>query len=430
MSFAFWVFLLLLVITFVVRAPIGYGMFAAGIVYLLIEGKDLSVVGQVVMGRLFSGFVLLAIPLFILCAQILNDSSVTGKIFNFAHGLVGRFHGGLAQVNVVNSVIFSGMSGSAIADASGTGLVEIKAMVDGGYPKPFACATTVATATIGPIIPPSIPMVIYGSIASASIGTLFIAGIVPGLALALLMMILVRFLSKRRGYPKDEWPGTANVLGRGAAAFPALLAPVILIGGIYTGVFTPTEAAAVATLYALILALAIYRSMSLKGLWTAMRVALTQSAKVTVIIAAAFLVNYIVASEGVPRLIAERVLRVTTDPLNLVVLVTLVFLVAGMFLDGTVILLIMVPVIIPALESAGVDLIYFGVILTLTLMIGLCSPPFGLLLFVVSSTTKTPLKEIIQSVWPFLGIMLLALVALILMPDAVLWLPRMAGYRG
>jgi len=430
MSIAFTVFLVLLVVTFIIRTPIGYGMFAAGITYLLLEGLNLGLVGQVVMGRMFSSFVLLAIPLFILGAQIMNDSTVTTKIFHFAHGLVGRFHGGLAQVNVVNSVIFSGMSGSAIADASGTGLIEIKAMVDGGYPKPFSCATTVATATIGPIIPPSIPMVIYGSIASASIGTLFVAGLVPGVLLAVLQMIALRFIAIRRGYPRDSWPGFANVLGRSLAALPALLAPVILIGGIYAGVFTPTEAAAVATLYALILALIVYRAMSARELWSALRVSLSQSAKVAVIIAGAFLVNYIVAVEGVPRRVAEWMLGVTGDPLMLVILMTGVFLLAGMFFDGTVILLIMVPVVLPALEIAGVDLIYFGIVLTLTLMIGLASPPFGLLLFVVASTTKTPLKDIIREIWVFLAIMLAALTLLILWPDFVLWLPRLSGYSG
>jgi tripartite ATP-independent transporter DctM subunit len=430
MSLAFIVFALILVIVFVIRAPLGYGMFAAGIVYLLIEGRDLGVVGQVVMGRWFSMYVLLAIPLFIVGAQIMNDSKVTSRIFQFADGLVGRFHGGLAQVNVLNSVIFSGMSGSAIADASGTGLIEVRAMVDRGYPKAFAAATTAATATLGPIIPPSIPLVIYGSIASVSVGVLFMAGIFPGLLLAGLQMLLVRYISKRRGYPRETWPGMGQLIGLTIAAVPALLAPVILLGGIYTGVFTPTEAAAVATLYALLLAFLVYRSMTLKALWRVLQVSVRQSSVVMVVIGGAFLVNYIVATEGIPQVAAAWLLSVTSDPLPLVILIMAVFLIIGMFLDGTLILLIMVPVVLPALTAAGVDLVYFGILIVFNLMIGMCTPPFGLLLFVVSTTTRTPLRDIITEIRPQLGVMLIALLVLTLVPELTLWVPHLMGYEG
>lgn len=430
MSFAFTMLLVIFVAAFLLRMPLAYGMISAGIVYLSLTGADLGNAAQLMMGGYYSKFILIAVPLFIFGAQIMNDSTVTERIFHFAHGVVGRLHGGLAQVNVVNSVIFSGMSGSAVADASGAGLMEIKAMADGGYPKPFACATTAATATIGPIIPPSIPMVIYAYLSGASVGMLFAGGMVPGIVLAGMQMLMIRFVSRRRGFPREAWPGLANLLGRFLSAFPALLAPVILLGGIYSGAFTPTEAAAVASLYALLLAFLVYRSMSPRAFLEMFRTVVKQTAVVTLIIGGAFLVNYAVASEGLPRKVAAAILDVTDDRLALLLLLNLLFLVMGMFLDTLVMLLIMVPIVLPILAQAGIDPVHFGVIITLNMMIGLSTPPFGVILFVVSSMTRTPLKDVIHEIWPFLGIMIVTLIILILAPDIVLWFPRVLGYAG
>lgn len=430
MTLAFGLLLAVFVLAFLIRLPLAYGMMSAGFVYLFASGTSLGIFAQVTMGGYYTKFILLAVPLFIFGAQAMNDSTVTEKIFNFADGLVGRLHGGLAQVNVVNSVIFSGMSGSAVADASGTGLMEIKAMADGGYPKDFACATTAATSTIGPIIPPSIPMVIYAYLAGTSVGMLFAAGMVPGLFLAAMQMVLVRFIAKRRGFPREMWPGAAQLLGRFLVAVPALLAPVILLGGIYSGIFTPTEAAAIASLYALLLAFIVYRSMDFKAFYSMFQVVVRQSATVALIVGGAFIVNYAVASEGIPRLFANAILGITENPMLLLILINILFLVMGMFLDTMVLLLIMVPVVLPILQQAGIDPVFFGVIIVLNMMIGLSTPPFGVLLFVVSSTTATPLKDVIREIWPFLGIMIITLIILIFSPDVVLWVPRLLGYEG
>jgi len=403
---------------------------AAGIVYLVASGTDLGLFAQVTMNGYYSKFVLLAVPLFIFMAQIMNDSTVTEKIFHFAHALVGRSPGGLAQVNVVNSVIFSGMSGSAVADASGTGLVEIKAMANGGYPKDFACATTAATSTIGPIIPPSIPMVIYAYLSATSVGMLFAAGMVPGLLLAGMQMVLIHFLAKRRGYPREQWPGLGQALGRFLVAAPALLTPVILLGGIYSGVFTPTEAAAVASLYALLLAFVVYRAMGPSEFYSMFQTTVRQSATVGLIVGAAFIINYAVAVEGIPRAFADAILSISTDPLVLLILINLLFLGMGMFLDTMVLLLIMVPVVLPVMRLVGIDPVFFGVVIVLNMMIGLSTPPFGVLLFIVSSTTGTPLQDVIRQIWPFLGIMIVSLIVLILFPDIVLFVPRLMGYGG
>ncbi len=430
MSVAFGLLLLVFITAFLIRIPLAYGMMAAGIVYLVASGTDLGLFAQVTMNGLYSKFVLLAVPLFIFMAQIMNDSTVTEKIFHFAHAIVGRMPGGLAQVNVVNSVIFSGMSGSAVADASGTGLVEIKAMANGGYPKDFACATTAATSTIGPIIPPSIPMVIYAYLSATSVGMLFAAGMLPGLLLAGMQMVLIYFLAKRRGYPREMWPGLGQTMGRFLVAAPALLTPLILLGGIYSGVFTPTEAAAVASMYALVLAFVVYRSMGRSEFYSMFQTTVRQSATVGLIVGAAFIINYAVAVEGIPRAFADAILSISNDPLVLLILINLLFLVMGMFLDTMVLLLIMVPVVLPVMRLVGIDPVFFGVVIVLNMMIGLSTPPFGVLLFIVSSTTGTPLQDVIRQIWPFLAIMIVSLIILILFPDIVLFVPRLMGYGG
>ena len=430
MSLAFALLLVVFIGAFLIRIPLAYAMMSAGIVWLVASGSDLGVLAQVTMNGFYSKWVLLAVPLFIFGAQVMNDSTVTAKIFDFAHALVGRMPGGLAQVNVVNSVIFSGMSGSAVADASGTGLVEIKAMANGGYPKDFACATTAATSTIGPIIPPSIPMVIYAYLSATSVGMLFAAGMLPGLLLAGMQMVLIRYLAQRRGFPREMWPGFGQAFGKFLVAIPALLTPVILLGGIYSGAFTPTEAAAIASIYSLLLAFVVYRALGWSGFYKMFQTTVRQSATVGLIVGGAFIINYAVALEGIPRAFADAILSISLEPLVLLILVNLLFLVMGMFLDTMVLLLIMIPVVLPVMEQVGIDPVYFGVVIVLNMMIGLSTPPFGVLLFIVSSTTGTPLQAVISQIWPFLAIMIASLVVLILVPEIVLFVPRLLGYGG
>lgn len=430
MTLAFSALLVVLVVGFVARVPLGHAMMAAGVFYLVLADRDLGNAAQLVMGGLYSKFVLLAVPMFIFSAQIMNNSTVTDRVFGLAHALVGKFRGGLAQVDVVTSVIFSGMSGSAIADASGPGLMITRSQIRGGYAPAFACAATCASATIGPIIPPSIPMVIYGYIAGTSVGMLFAAGMVPGLLVAAIQMALIGYIARRRDFPIPGWMGFVALLTSFIKALPALMTVVILLGGIYSGIFTPTEAAAVAALWALMLAFVVYRSMGPADFWKVFRVTLRQTAAISMVIAGALLVSYAVAAEGVGRRLADLILNLTDSGTLLLLLVMVIFLVLGMFLDTIVLLLVMVPIILPAMNAAGVDPVHLGVVLTLNMMIGLSTPPMGVLLLLMSNLTSTPLRDIIREIWPFLANLLLTLTVLIFFPAISLWIPRLLGYTG
>jgi tripartite ATP-independent transporter DctM subunit len=430
MTMAFAALLIVLVAGFLTRVPLGHAMIVAGIFYLILSDRDLGNASQLVMGGLYSKFILLAVPMFIFSAQIMNNSTVTDRVFDLAHALVGKLRGGLAQVDVVASVIFSGMSGSAIADASGPGLLITRSQIRGGYPPGFACAATCASATIGPIIPPSIPMVIYGYIASTSVGMLFAAGLIPGLLIAALQMVLIGFIARRRGFPAPGWMGFMTLITSFIKALPALMTVVILLGGIYSGIFTPTEAAAVAALWALLLAFLVYRSMGPKDFWRVFRVTLRQTSAISMVLAGALLISYAVAAEGAGRRLAEAILSLTDNGTLLLVLVMLIFLVLGMFLDTIVLLLVMVPIVLPAMNAAGVDPVHLGVVITLNMMIGLSTPPMGVLLLLMSNLTSTPLGEIIREMWPFLLNLIFALMVLIFFPAISLWLPGLLGYSG
>lgn len=430
MSLAFALMLAVFAACFLLRMPLGYGLISAGIVYLFVAGEQMSQAAQLIAGGFNAQFILIAVPLFIFAAQIMNSSTVTDRMFDFAHAVVGRLRGGLAQVNVVNSVIFSGMSGSAVADTSGVGLVEIKAMTDNGYPRGFACATTAATATIGPIIPPSIPMVIFASLTGTSVGTLFAGGLVPGLLLAAMQMVLIRFVAVRRGFPQGTWDGFAALLTTFLRALPALLTPAILLGGIYSGVFTPTEAAAIASLYAMVLAFVVYRTMTPSAFWTMFHGVVKQTAAVSLIIGGAFIVNYAVAAEGLPRTAADAVLGITDSPLLLLFVICALFLLIDVVVDTTVMLLVFIPIAFPITVAAGIDPVHFGVVITLAMMIGLSLPPIGVSLLITSQMSRTPLSEVIADIWQYLAIMITTLVILILVPDIVLWVPRLTGYDG
>ena len=428
MSSAFGLMLLVFLVGFLIRMPVGYSMLSSGVVYFLASGEGLRNASALISNGYYSKFILIAVPMFIFGAQVMNDSTVTTRIFEFAHAVVGRMHGGLAQVNVVNSVIFSGMSGSAIADASGTGTMEIKAMRDAGYPRGFACATTAASATIGPIIPPSIPMVIFAYLSGTSVGMLFAGGIVPGLFLSAMLMVFIRIIAKRRRFERQQWLGMAHLMATFLRALPAVLTPVILLGGIYSGAFTPTEAAGVAALYAIALAALVYRSLGPRQLWEVVGSATSQSAKVGLLIGGAFLLNYAIAVEGIPRAAADLLLSFTIGSIGLLIIVNVVFLLMGMFLDTTVMLLVMIPIILPTLLQAGVDPVHFGVTITLNMMIGLSTPPFGVLLFIVGAGSRTPLREVIREIWPFLAIMFVTLWVLVFVPEIVLFVPELLGY--
>ena len=418
-----------LVAAMLLRMPIGFSMLAAGFAYLLATRQDLGLVAEQVGNGLYNSYVLLAVPLFVFAANIMNAGTISERIFDFCRVLVGRMRGGLAQVDILVSVVFSGMSGSAIADAAGPGLVTIRAMLKKPeYPRGFAAAVVVASATLGPIIPPSIPMVIYAMVSGASVGALFLGGVIPGLLMALLMMGVVQIIAARRNMPREEkiplreWPSIAF---RGALP---LSMPIVLLGGIYSGVFTPTEAAAVAALHALILAALVYRALTWRSFWGVVMESTRGSAVITIILAGSFMLNYAFTAEGVPQAMAQWVQGMQLSQLEFLLLVNLLFLVFGCFLDVSVLLLVFVPMLLPAARLLGVDLVHFGVLVVLNMMIGLIHPPFGMLLFVTKALTGIPIGEMMKEGWPFLVMLLLLLLAMTLFPQIVLWLPQTMGY--
>ncbi|NDH50679.1 MAG: TRAP transporter large permease [Betaproteobacteria bacterium] len=418
-----------LVAGMLLRMPIGFAMLASGIAYLLVKGQDVGLVAEQVGNGLYNSYVLLAVPLFVFAANIMNAGTVSERLFDFCRILVGRMRGGLAQVDILVSVIFSGMSGSAIADAAGPGLVTIRQMLKKPeYTRGFAGAVVVASATLGPIIPPSIPMVIYAMVSGASVGALFLGGVVPGFLMAALMMLVVHTIAVRRNMPRDEpvprseWAG---LIFRGALP---LSMPIVLLGGIYSGIFTPTEAAAVAALHALVLASVVFRALSWRSFWGVVMESTRASAVITIILAGSFILNYAFTAEGVPQAMAQWVDSMQLSQIRFLLLVNLMFLVLGCFLDVSVLLLVFVPMLLPAVKLLGIDLVHFGVLVVLNMMIGLIHPPFGMLLFVTKALTGIPIGEMMQEGWPFLVMLLLLLLAMTAFPQIVLWLPQTMGY--
>ena len=391
------------VVFFLGRGSIAMGMVASTVVYCLLKGISLVEVVETMVISFDNQFILLAVPLFILSARVMNIGGITTRIFNFADSAVGCLRGGLAHVNVLASIIFSGMTGSALADASGLGLMEIKAMDDAGYDRPFSCAVTAATATIGPIIPPSIPMVFYAMLSGASLGNLFLGGVVPGLIMGGAMMGYIAVLARRRNYPVGTWGGLRGLVAALTQSFLSLLTPVILLGGIYSGVFTPTEAGAAAALYGLVLATVVYREMGARGLYQELVATVENVGFLSFIIAGAFCFSYVATVEGVSTKIAAFVVSVAPNPYVLLLLLNILFLVLGCFLDTMILLLVVIPMILPAVKALGIDLVHFGVVVILNMMIGLCTPPYGMLLFCVSGLTKTPLGLVVERSCPSCG---------------------------
>lgn len=427
-------FLLCLVTLFVIAgmgAPVAHAILVASFVYLLAAGQSIGVAGKTMMDGLYQGFILLAVPLFIVAANIMNAGTISDRLLGFCVALVGRFRGGLGHVNIVASLIFSGMSGSAIADAAGVGRILCEMMAKSGhYTRGYAAAITAASATIGPIIPPSIPMVLYALVSNTSIGYLFLAGIVPGLLMGAVLMALNAWLARRRGFGREATVPLRDLPLTTARAFPALLMPVILLYGIYGGVTTPTEAAAVAAFYALILAALFYRALSFRAFYEILVSSARSSAAVGLVIGGALILNYVVASENIPGRVAGSLMGLDIHPLVFLLAVNVLLLLLGCVLDATTIILVIIPLFLPASAALGIDPVHFGVVAIVNCMIGLITPPYGILLFVVATVTRIPLGEIIREIWPFLGVLVFALFLLILFPGLTLWLPRLMGYEG
>jgi C4-dicarboxylate transporter DctM subunit len=411
--------------------PIGHAMIAGSILYLLLAGLDLGTAAEQILNGMYVNYIILAVPLFILAAELMNIGSMTERLLRFCNAIVGRFRGGLAQVNVLQSVIFAGMSGSAIADAAGTGKMMQNMMTAGGkYRASYAAALTAATAVIGPIIPPSIPMILYALVSDASIGYLFLGGVIPGLLMAGAQMGIVAWGARRENFPVEPPTPLRELPGITIRAFPTLMMPVLLLGCIYSGITTPTEAAAIAGAYALLVAAVLYRSVSWGDFYRALLTSARTSAGIGMLIAGALVFNYVVTVENIPNGVKTLLTQWELSPIGFLIMVNLLLLALGCLLEGTTILLVVVPALIPTAMALGIDPVHFGVMVVVNIMLGLITPPYGLLLFVMTRIAEVPVRDIVRDVMPFLFAMIAALAVITFVPQTVLLLPRLFGYGG
>jgi C4-dicarboxylate transporter, DctM subunit len=411
--------------------PIGYSMIVGSIIYLFMRGLDLGTSAEQILNGLYNSYVLLAVPLFLVSAELMNVSKMTDHLLRFCDMLVGRFKGGLGHINIAQSIIFAGMSGSAIADLAGTGRISIDMMTrNNRYTLSYAAAITAASAVIGPIIPPSIPMVLYALVSDASVGYLFMGGVIPGLLMALAQMVINTIQAHRHNFPVEppiplrEWPYITWI------AMPALLMPVILLGGIYSGVVTPTEAAAVAAAYAFLVAAVWYRNISVQDTYGAVLNSARSTASIGLLICGALVFNYVVTVEQIPETVKGLLAGYDLSPNVFLFWVNIILLVLGCLLEGSTIILVILPIFIPTAKALGIDLVHFGVMAVFNIMIGLITPPYGLLLFIISAISGAPLRLIIRDTMPFVYAMIVALFVITYFPEVVLWLPRQMGYKG
>jgi tripartite ATP-independent transporter DctM subunit len=412
-----------------IGAPVALSMIASSILYLLLKGQDIGLAAEQMIQGLYDSFLLLAIPLFVIAANIMNAGTISERLLQWCLALVGRFRGGLGHVNVVANMIFAGMSGSAVADAVGLGKIIIDMMrKDNRYSPGYAAAITAAASTIGPIIPPSIPMVMYALVSDASIGYLFLGGFVPGVMMGVALMALNARQARIENVPLEEPIPRAQLPALTLRAFPALMMPVILLAGIYGGAVTPTEAAAIAAFYALLVATFLYRAMSLRTLRHVLLESSRATASIGLVIGASLIFNYIVASENIPAKVSTLMQGLSVSPLAFLIGVNVLFLLLGALLDATTIILVIIPLFIPTVKALGIDLVHFGVTAVVNCMIGLITPPYGVLLFVINATTGIPLKTIIGAIWPYIAVLVAALAVMLLIPETVLFLPKIFGY--
>jgi len=420
--------LVLLFAMLIIGVPVGIALAGSSMFYILAAGTvpDFVIIHRMVNG--VDSFPLLAIPFFILAGNLMNSAGITNRIFAFATACIGWLRGGLGHVNIIASVLFAGMSGAAVADAGGLGTIEIKAMRDAGYDDDFAVAVTAASSTIGPIIPPSLPMVVYGVMASASVGQLFAAGFIPGLLMAVALMLLVSWYARKRNYPRDARFNIRLLGTTFKRAFLSLLTPVIIVGGILTGAFTPTEAAISACVYALFLGIIVYRTLNWKRLLHVSMESIETSAIILFIVAAASIFAWILTSNRVTEQFAGMIMGITENPILILLLLNLVLFVVGCFMETVAAITILVPVLLPIAVSVGVDPVHFGVIMVLNLMIGLLTPPVGMVLYVLSRVAGISFERCSAATLPFLFPLVVVLAIITFFPAFSMWLPTLA-YR-
>jgi tripartite ATP-independent transporter DctM subunit len=405
--------------------PVVLAVMIPAVAYVLWNGFPIELIGQR-MAYALDSFPLVAVPVFIFVGNLMNQSGITEVIYRFATTLVGRVHGGLAQVNIVGSLIFSGMSGAALADIGGLGRIEVKAMTSHGFKREFAGALTCASAIVGPIFPPSIPLIIYGSATNVSIIQLLLAGIVPALICVALLMITVAYLAWRRNFPRaPRWPTLRELWGDFLPALPALMTPVLLVSGMLLGFFTPTEAASVTVAYDIFISAVIYRTLTWQHLVHSAFETLKSTSAILVIVAAAALFGWIMAIEQIPQVMARSLLSLSTDPLMLLLIVNGILLIAGMFLDSTTATLLIVPIIAAPLHLAGVDPVHLGIVAIFNLMLGLVTPPMGLALFLITDIAQVSMRAVLRELMPFYIPLLATLAIITFFPEVSLWIPKM-----
>jgi len=404
--------------------PVAFSLMLSSVVALLINGIPLDAfVQNISLG--INSFPLLAVPFFILAGQLMNSGGITTRIFRFANHLVGSIRGGLGQVNILNSLIFAGMSGAAIADASGFGIMEIKAMRDAGYDDDFSVAITAASSTIGPIIPPSIPMVVYGMAAEVSVGRLFIGGIIPGFLMTIALMVLTYLIATRRGYRTEPRVALRVFLKDLAAALPALITPLIIVGGILGGVFTATEAGAVAVLWALIIGLFVYREITFKDLPRVLFEAMYTTGQILFIVGGAAVFGWVLTYFDVPASFASLIAGVTSNPTLIVLLLVVLYLVLGCFMEAGAVIVMTVPVIMPLLRRVGIDPVFFGVLMTMTLAIGTLTPPVGTVMYVMCNIGRISVEHFTRIILPYLAVLVLVVLLVAVFPPLVTALPAL-----
>ena len=411
---------------FAIGMPVAFAMVvSAGAALLSLGNVPLMVLPQrIVTGA--DSFPLMAIPLFLLAGNLMIGGGLTDKLSRFATAMVGHFRGGLAQVNVVNSMVMGGMTGSAIADAVSDCKILVPVMVKSGYSARFAAALSGATAVIAPIIPPSIPFIIYGSISGVSIGQLFLGGAIPGILMGVYLMVAVNVIARRRNFPRGERPTLRGIVHALRVSGPPLMLPVIILGGILAGVFTPTEAGAVAVVYALVLSMVFYRSLGAADIPKILLETGVQAGVIMLVIAAASPFSWLLAREQVGQAVVQLLAHIGDNKILFLLVLNVVLLVLGMFLDATAILIIVVPVLVPVFAALGLDPVHMGVIVVMNLMIGMVTPPFGLVMYVVCDILKVTITDFTRELWPFLLALVAILLTITYVPELVLFLPKLA----
>jgi tripartite ATP-independent transporter DctM subunit len=407
--------------------PIVFVLGISSLAYILLSDLSLASLTHK-LALSVASFPMLAIPLFMFAGKLMNRGGITDRIFGFANNLVGHIRGGLGHVNVVASIIFAGMSGSVLADVAGLGEIEMKAMGDAGYDKEFSMGITLGSSVIGPIFPPSVPMVLFGVIAEVSITGLFLGGFLPGLVIAACLMVFIYVICRRRNYPTSPLPPFPKLLKSFVYAFPPIFTPVIIVGGMTLGIFSPTEAAAVAVLYCILLGTVVYRELGFKDFRDLLVDTVLSTSKLMLVIATALLFGWILTLEEIPQRTASLLASISTNISIILFIINLTLLFLGAIIENAILLLILAPMLVPAMEQLGVDPIHFGVVMVFNIMIGQYTPPMGLSLYIMKDITGLPFEQVCKAAFPFLLPLVSALFLLTYIPQIVLFVPRFLGF--